>query len=123
MLQEAIKKLWAKNGQHKFVFSFKDGTTPGPSWIDGRFKKWIDRAGINLEGRYITPHSARHSLASILEGRGVSIRYIQDLLGHSDLKTTKGYLHSTDKTIRNIGEKISLIIDKPQEPKNVFKVV
>jgi site-specific recombinase XerD len=36
----------------------------------------------------------------------VSLRYIQELLGHSDLKTTKIYLHSTDKTIRDIGRKI-----------------
>jgi site-specific recombinase XerD len=34
------------------------------------------------------------SLASILEARGTSLRYIQDLLGHSDLKTIKIYLHT-----------------------------
>ena len=114
-LQDAIKKLWGENGQHEFVFSFKDGTTPGPSWIKGRFKKWLDRAGIELQGREIVPHSSRHSLASILEERGVSLRYIQDLLGHSDLKTTKGYLHSTDKTIRDIGSKIDAAMEAPPE--------
>jgi hypothetical protein len=31
VLQDAIKKLWIENGQHEFVFAFKDGTTPGPS--------------------------------------------------------------------------------------------
>ena len=106
VLQEAIKKLWEENGQHEFVFAYKDGTTPGSSWIYGRFKEWLARAGIELKGRRIVPHSSRHSLASILEERGVSLRYIQDLLGHSDLKTTKRYLHSTDKTIRDIGSKI-----------------
>jgi integrase/recombinase XerD len=95
------------------VFAFKDGTIPGPSWIKGRFKNWLTRAGIELKGRQIVPHSSRHSLASILEERGVSIRYIQDLLGHSDLKTTKRYLHSTDKTIRDIGGKIDAAMDGP----------
>jgi integrase len=113
-LQDAIKKLWSENGQHEFVFSFKDGTTPGPSWIKGRFKKWLARAGIELKGRQIVPHSSRHSLASILADRAVSLRYIQDLLGHSDLKTTKGYLHSTDKTIRDIGSKINAAMDGPK---------
>jgi integrase len=47
-LQEAIIRLWDENGQHEFVFSFVDGATPGPSWIKGRFKKWIARAGIEL---------------------------------------------------------------------------
>jgi integrase len=105
-LQNAIKKLWKENGQHEFVFAYKNGATPGPSWIKGRFKKWLALAGIELKGRQIVPHSSRHSLASILEERGVSLRYIQDLLDHSDLKTTKGYLHSTDKTIRDIGIEI-----------------
>jgi integrase len=115
VLQGAIKKLWEVNGHHEFVFSFKDGTTPGPSWIKGRFKKWMVRAGIDLNGRRIVPHSARHSLASILEERGVSLRYIQDMLGHSDLKTTKIYLHSTEKTIRDIGSKIDAVMDGAKE--------
>jgi len=115
ILQEAIKKLWEENGQHEFVFSIKKTTKSGkekiepigPSWTYFNFKKWLVRAGIELNGREIVPHSSRHSLASLLEEKGVSLRYIQELLGHSDLKTTKIYLHSTEKTIRNIGEKIS----------------
>jgi integrase/recombinase XerD len=110
ILQEAIRNLWKENGRHEFVFSFKDGTTPGPSWIRGRFKKWLARAKIETNGRNIVPHSSRHSLASILEERGVSLRYIQDLLGHSDLATTRIYLHSTVKTIRDIGRKIDTVM-------------
>jgi integrase/recombinase XerD len=112
VLQEAIKKLWGKNGKHEFVFCFKDGTFPGPNWIRTRFTKWLERAKIELKGRDIVPHSSRHSLASLLEERGVSIRYIQELLGHSDLKTTKHYLHSTEATIRNIGKRISEAIEQ-----------
>jgi site-specific recombinase XerD len=74
----------------------------------------MERAGIDPGGRKIVPHSARHSLASLLEEKGVPIRYIQDLLGHSDLETTKGYLHSTEKTIRDIGKKIAE--SRQQEP-------
>jgi hypothetical protein len=56
-LQEAIKKLWEENGKHEYVFSFANGKTPGPSWTKCRFKKWIARTGINLNGRKIVPHS------------------------------------------------------------------
>jgi integrase/recombinase XerD len=112
-LQDAIKKLWKENGQHEFVFSYADGTTPGPSWIKGRFKKWIARAGIELKGRNLVPHSSRHSLASVLEDRGVPLRHIQEMLGHSDLKTTKRYLHSTDKTLRDIKNKTGEAREKP----------
>ena len=110
VLQEAIKKLWEENGRHEFVFSWKDGSTPGPSWIYFNFPRWLKGAGIELDGREIVPHSSRHSLASLLEEKGVPIRYIQDLLGHSDLETTKVYLHSTGKTIQDIGMKISEVM-------------
>jgi integrase/recombinase XerD len=116
ILQEAIKKLWEENGQHEFVFSLKDGSYLHSSWIKRRFPKWLERAGIELGGRKIVPHSSRHSLASLLEERGVSLRYIQEMLGHSDLKTTKRYLHSTEKTIREIGKKINEAMQQTQEP-------
>jgi integrase len=120
ILQEAIKKLWDENGRHEFVFSNKNGKAIGSSWIKGRFKKWLERADIKLGGRKIVPHSARHSLASLLEARGVSLRYIQELLGHSDLKTTKGYLHSTEETIRVIGQKISEAREKKEAEQKVI---
>ncbi len=110
ILQEAIKKLWKENGQHNFVFSYKDGSTPGPSWIKGRFEKWLERAGIDTEGRNLVPHSARHSLASLLVDRGASVKAVQDLLGHSDYKTTNIYLHTTDMVIREIGNKIDAAV-------------
>ncbi|MDR0324416.1 MAG: site-specific integrase [Treponema sp.] len=118
ILQEAIKKLWEENGQHEYVFSWKDGSIPGSTWIYLNFPKWLKRAGISLNGRNIVPHSARHSLASLLEEKGVSIRYIQELLGHSDLETTKMYLHSTEKTIRDIGKKISDVMGGKEAAKN-----
>jgi integrase/recombinase XerD len=115
ILQTAIKKLWEENGQHEFVFCLKNGHFLHSSWIKRRFPLWLERAGIKTDGRNLVPHSSRHSLASLLEDRGVSLRYIQDLLGHSDLKTTKRYLHSTDATIRKIGEKITEMMI-PEEP-------
>jgi len=101
------------------------------AWIKkftNKFAEWLTNAWIELDGRKIVPHSSRHSLASLLETRGVSLRYIQDLLSHSDLKTTKTYLHSTGQTIRDIGEKITEAWEKAEEskerPQNIidFKV-
>ena len=75
------------------------------------------------------PHSSRHSLATLLEKRGVPLRYIQKLLGHADLETTKIYLVDTAKTIREVGMKISEAMEnglpaQKEEPQNIinFKV-
>lgn len=119
VLMEAIKALWLENGEHEFVFSFADGSTPGPSWIKGRLRKWIERAGINLDGRNIVPHSSRNSLAQTLEDHDVSLRHIQELLGHLSLKTTKRhYLQSTSKKIREINRSIKEAFEEGQEQKD-----
>ena len=124
ILQEAVKKLWEENGRHEFVFCRKDGSTPGSSWISENFKRWLKRAGIVLRGRNIVPHSSRHSLASLLEKRGIPLRYIADLLGHADIETTKIYLVDTAKQIREIGSKISEAMEKkPEEKPKEYKVL
>jgi len=37
------------------------------------------------------PHDLRHAFASRLLERGVSIRVVQELMGHSNVDTTQGY--------------------------------
>lgn len=107
VLQKAIRDLWKVNGQHQFVIARADGSQPGAKWYRDHVYKWFERAGIDIRGRRITPHSSRHSLASILESEGVPLRYIQDLLGHSDLETTLGYLHTPQGKINEITNKIN----------------
>jgi integrase/recombinase XerD len=122
-LQEAIRELWDANGQHDFVFCRKDGSQPKSGYVKYHLPRWLEKAGIYTEGRTIVPHSARHSLASLLEADGVPLRYIQKMLGHTDLETTIRYLHEPADTINKISEKVGVKQpEQPQDEKKVLKI-
>jgi integrase/recombinase XerD len=71
--------------------------------VERIIKNIAKKAGINKK---VTPHVLRHSLATTLLSKGVDIRYIQEILGHSSLNITQIYTHVVPNQLKEIYNKV-----------------
>ncbi len=80
-----------------------EGRKPGSRYSAGSVQKVVKKAaraaGITQK---VTPHTLRHCYATHLHDEGISIRYVQELLGHKNIKTTLIYTHVSTSTLSSI---------------------
>lgn len=94
----------------KWLFQGEDaGSHITERTVQRIFENAKDKAGIKKK---VSIHSLRHSFATHLLEGGIDLRYIQELLGHQNSKTTEIYTHVTQKSIKNIASPLDRLMGK-----------
>jgi len=99
---EVVLRRKEINSYNQKIFIHK-GRELIPKRVQNNFRKYIKEASLNPKLNF---HSLRHTFASWLVQRGVSIYEVSKLLGHSDIKITQVYAHLGEQDLRNSVDKL-----------------
>jgi integrase/recombinase XerD len=116
---EVLRIYWQAYRPKDWLFPSSWANEPlGPSSVQKVFREARIKAGVKKKA---SVHTLRHSFATHLLEEGIEIPYIQNLLGHSDSRTTSIYLHVARKKLSEVVSPIDLIKEEPAKPKKPKK--
>lgn len=98
-LKNDINDLCSYKNADDYIFASERGNRLTERTAQKVFEKALKSAGIS---KYATFHSLRHSFATHLLENGIDVRYVQELLGHQNIRTTQIYTHLTNLALKNI---------------------
>lgn len=91
------------------LFISKKGNRLAIRTMEDNMKKLVDRLGLEVHFT-VTCHTLRHTFASHLNDNGEDILVIQSLLGHASPRSTRIYIHPSQKRIRQALENLPGVI-------------
>lgn len=98
-LENDLRNLIAGKNSNDFLFDSNRGGKLTTTSLQKMFRKSLAKAKIKKPATF---HSLRHSFATHLLENGTDVRYVQELLGHSNIRTTQIYTQVTNPKLKNI---------------------
>ncbi len=93
-----VRDTLLKNKTTKELFLNKNGDALSRKGFFKILKQLLLEKGLDPN---VSPHTLRHSFATHLLEYGADLRVIQEMLGHSDISTTRIYTHITNKKVHD----------------------
>ncbi len=91
------RKTLLKNKDSDYLLINHLGSNLTDRGVRGIIEKIIKVSGVTSK---VSPHTFRHSFATIMLNEGCNIKSVQELLGHVNLNTTSIYTHLTNDEVR-----------------------
>jgi site-specific recombinase XerD len=114
----SLRRFWSTHHHPRLLFP----SPAGSKLLAQPATKPMDCSGIQSAMRAariecgitkrLTVHSLRHAYATHLLELGMDLRSIQELLGHSELKTTARYTHISDKLRQQSENRIDALLER-----------
>jgi len=98
-LKTDIQNLITGKTSESFVFESERGGKLTSRTAQKVFTNSLKRSEIKKDATF---HSLRHSFATHLLENGTDVRYVQELLGHANIRTTQLYTKVTNPKLKNI---------------------
>jgi site-specific recombinase XerD len=97
-IKNGLQNLIACKNPNNYSFESKRGGKLTERPAQKVFENTLRGAGIKKDATF---HSLRHIFATHLLENGVDVRYVQEFLGHQNIRTTQIYTQVTNPKLKN----------------------
>ncbi|MBU4339016.1 tyrosine-type recombinase/integrase [Patescibacteria group bacterium] len=94
-----LREIFALRDRNDYVFASERGGKLTERTAQKIFENALKKSEVSKDATF---HSLRHSFATHLLENGVDVRYVQELLGHQNIRTTQLYTKVTNPSIKKI---------------------
>ncbi len=99
--EDVLKEYINTHKKNEFGYLFTN--SKGDKITDRGIRYIIDNIMKKLSVKvHVTPHVLRHTFATDMLNNGCDIKVVQELLGHSSLRTTEVYTHVTNERLKQV---------------------